>query len=168
MAREIERKFLVRNDDWRAVVQDRQHFRQGYLTDHRHGKASVRLRLRGEQAELNIKSLELGVSRQEYEYPIPATEAREMLDHLCPGPQVEKFRHWVHDSGHIWEVDEFLGDNSGLVVAEVELEREDQTVNRPHWLGPEVTHLERYYNVALITHPYRQWTVAEREAVDAG
>ena len=168
MAREIERKYLIRDETWRQAVENRVLFRQGYLSDHRQGgKASVRVRLHGDRGELNIKSLELGISRQEYEYPIPSDEAREMLDSLCQGPQIEKYRHWVKADGHVWEIDEFLGDNAGLVVAEVELESESQSVQRPDWLGGEVTHLERYYNVALVRHPYSQWSVEEREARDA-
>lgn len=167
MAREIERKFLTRGDGWREQWLRRRHFRQGYLTDHEHGRASVRVRVLGEEGELNIKSLELGVSREEYQYPIPVDDAREMLDNLCHGPQVEKVRHWVEAGGHVWEIDEFLGDNQGLVVAEVELTSESERIERPDWLGPEVTHLPRYFNVALVKRPYREWTADEQAARDA-
>lgn len=167
MAREIERKFLVHGDAWREQVESRSRFRQAYLTDHRSGRASVRVRLLDEQGELNIKSLELGVSREEFQYAIPGDEARQMLDHLCTGPQIEKYRHWVRVGGHLWEIDEFLGDNAGLIVAEVELESETERIDAPEWLGSEVTHLPRYFNVALVQRPFCDWTVFEQAGRDA-
>jgi len=167
MAREIERKYLLRNAAWRQQVERSQHFCQGYLSSHHQGKASVRVRLKGEQGELNIKSLELGSSRQEYEYAIPREDAREMLDTLCQGPLIDKTRHWVDYQGQVFEVDEFHGDNSGLIVAELELAREDQAVQAPEWLGSEVTHLPRYFNVALAERPYCQWSAAEKAGEDA-
>ncbi|MCP1726687.1 adenylate cyclase [Natronospira proteinivora] len=167
MPREIERKYLLIDERWREQVLRSQPFRQGYLSDHRSGRASVRVRLKGDQGELNIKSLELGSSRQEYEYPIPASEAREMLETLCQGPLIEKTRHWVDYRGQVFEIDEFHSDNAGLVVAELELDREDQPVEAPAWLGPEVTHLPRYFNVALAQRPYCQWSSAEKAGEDA-
>lgn len=167
MAREIERKFLVCSDAWREQVDSRSHFRQAYLTDHRSGRASVRVRLLDDRGELNIKSLELGISREEFQYDIPGDEARQMLDHLCTGPEIEKTRHWVRAGGHLWEIDEFEGDNAGLIVAEVELESEAERIDPPDWLGPEVTHLPRYFNVALVQRPFREWTAFEQAAKDA-
>lgn len=167
MAREIERKFLVCSDAWHEQVDRRSHFRQAYLTDHRAGRASVRVRLLDDRGELNIKSLELGISREEFQYDIPGDEARQMLDHLCTGPEIKKTRHWVRAGGHLWEIDEFEGDNAGLIVAEVELESEAERIDPPDWLGPEVTHLPRYFNVALVQRPFREWTAFEQAAKDA-
>jgi adenylate cyclase len=132
---------------------------QGYLAGNE--RASVRVRVAGEQAWLNIKSGGLVASRLEYEYAIPVADARELLT-LAAGPTIDKTRHFVAYGGFEWEVDEFHGDNAGLVVAELELDREDEEFARPPWLGVEVTHLKRYYNVCLVDHPYTAWTDAER------
>ena len=155
MATEIERKFLVKNDGWRAQAEPGVRFRQGYLAGG--GKASVRVRVEGEAANLNIKSATLGVRRQEYEYPIPLADAHLMLDSLCEGRLVEKTRYCVTVGKHVWEVDVFEGDNAGLVVAEIELDHEDEPFERPAWAGEEVSHDRRYYNVYLAQHPYREW-----------
>ncbi|KAB7627451.1 CYTH domain-containing protein [Alkalilimnicola sp. S0819] len=155
MAEEIERKFLLLNEDWRGAVQRSVAFAQGYLLGAR--QASVRVRIEGEQANLNIKGVTLGVRRAEYEYPIPLADAREMLDTLCEGPLIEKTRHYVEHQGHTWEIDEFHGDNAGLRVAEIELAHEDEPFARPGWLGAEVSGEARYYNVMLVKHPYREW-----------
>jgi adenylate cyclase len=159
MPREIERKFLLDNDDWRAVVVKHERMTQGYLASGPH--ASIRVRVAGAEAALNIKSGGLVASRLEYEYSIPVDEARELLA-LCPAPLIDKTRHFVPHGEFEWEVDEFHGDNEGLIVAELELEHESQEFPRPSWLGVEVTHLERYYNVRLAKHPYRQWDESER------
>ncbi len=159
MPREIERKFLLQNDAWRARSQRREAMRQGYLAGSE--RASVRVRVAGEEARLNIKSGGLVASRQEYEYAIPLADALELLE-LCPGPLIEKTRHWVEHGGFDWEVDEFHGANEGLVVAELELDSEDQVFPHPAWLGKEVTQLRRYYNVCLVDHPFSAWTDAER------
>lgn len=132
---------------------------QGYLAS---GKGlSVRVRVAGERAWLNIKAGQLAAARLEYEYEIPPLEARELLT-LCAGPTIDKTRHFVREGASEWEVDEFHGANAGLVVAELELEREDQPFELPDWLGAEVTHLARYYNVSLVERPYSAWTEAER------
>jgi adenylate cyclase len=159
MPREIERKFLVRNDEWRGLAHRSQRMSQGYLASG--GRVSVRVRIAGDEAWLNMKTGRLGVSRQEYEYPLPIDEARELLA-LADGPLIDKTRHFVEHGGFEWEVDEFHGDNVGLVVAELELAREDERFPSPPWLGVEVTQLARYYNVCLVRHPYRAWTKAER------
>lgn len=164
MGREIERKFLVTGDGWRAAAAGWQDMRQGYLV--LEGRSSVRVREAGEDAWLNVKSAELGIERREFEYAIPAADAREMLAHLCQGPLVEKCRHRVPVGDHVWEVDEFFGDNAGLVVAEVELAHPDEAFQRPPWVGREVSHESRYYNVRLVRHPYREWSVAERGSGD--
>jgi adenylate cyclase len=159
MPREIERKFLLKSDAWRSQVRRSQPMSQGYLASG--GNVSVRVRIAGDEAWLNIKAGGFVASRAEYEYPLPLDEARELLA-LAEGPLVEKTRHFVEHGGHTWEIDEFDGDNAGLVVAELELDSEDADFARPPWLGVEVTELRRYYNVCLVTHPYRAWNEAER------
>ncbi|MCB1876165.1 MAG: CYTH domain-containing protein [Chromatiales bacterium] len=155
MGVEIERKFLVVSDDWRARADEGRFLSQGYLTDGQ--PVSVRVRIQGDVANLNIKSATLGISRLEYEYPIPMEDAREMLQKLAGGKAVEKMRYHVPVGRHVWEVDVFSGDNAGLVVAEVELSDADEDFERPSWAGEEVSHDPRYYNVRLIDHPYKDW-----------
>lgn len=155
MALEIERKFLVENSDWREIAYASQHFAQGYLNDR--GRASVRVRIEGETANMNIKAARIGNARAEYEYPIPLSEAREILDDLTLTPPVKKTRHWVEYAGHTWEIDVFEGVNAPLVVAEIELEDPEAHFERPSWLGAEITHDQRYYNHALAFAPYSQW-----------
>jgi adenylate cyclase len=162
MTREIERKFLLRDESWRQVVDSEVHLRQAYLTVAGEGRASVRVRSSGREASLNIKSLELGVMRDEYEYAVPLADAERMIRTLCTGAVIEKCRHRVIWEGHGWEIDEFKGDNAGLVVAEIELDEPDERFVRPPWLGREVTELERYYNVSLVRYPFRKWTDGER------
>lgn len=161
MGIEIERKFLVSGDGWRAAAHEVIPMAQGYINDQaamQHGtqKASVRVRIQGHEAFLNLKSRELGHTRQEFDYPIPVEDARALLA-LCVGGLVDKRRHLVQHAGHLWEVDEFLGDNAGLVVAEIELQHADEAFERPEWLGEEVTDDARYYNLALAAHPYNRW-----------
>lgn len=159
MPREIERKFLVKNDEWRRLAHRSQRMSQGYLASG--GRVSVRVRVAGEEAWLNMKTGGLVPSRQEYEYRIPVAEARELLA-LAEGPLIDKTRHLVDYGGMTWEVDEFHGDNAGLIVAELELEHEDERFAIPPWLAKEVTQLARYYNSRLVSYPYRAWTEAER------
>ena len=171
MAIEIERKFLLANDGWRAAVERSEPIAQGYLVGAQalrdgSARASVRARLAGAQAWLNIKAARLGIERAEFEYPIPVDDAKDLLATLCDGV-LEKTRHHVRVDGVLFEVDEFAGDNHGLVVADVELPAVDAPFPRPAWLGREVSTLARYYNVNLIAHPYRQWSPAERAAEDA-
>jgi adenylate cyclase len=155
MATEIERKFLVSDDSWRAESINSIDIVQGYLANTERG--SIRVRVSGNEANLNIKSMTLGVTRSEYDYAIPAGEARAMLRDLCMKPLIEKTRHYVRHNGHTWEIDEFYGDNAGLVVAELELEHQDEAFDPPPWLGREVSDDPRYYNVSLIEHPYSGW-----------
>lgn len=155
MATEIERKFLLCSDAWRDQVSRSTEIRQGYLCEPK--TASVRVRLSGEKANLNIKSTTLGISRLEYEYPIPLDEAREMLDKLCGGKTVDKTRYEVKIGNHVWEIDEFVGRNAGLIVAEVELSAEDEAFEKPDWAGEEVSDDVRYYNVNLLENPYCDW-----------
>ncbi|MGH8505622.1 MAG: CYTH domain-containing protein [Stenotrophobium sp.] len=154
MAIEIERKFLVQDDRWRAQVSRSIAMHQGYLAAEG-GHASVRVRLEGDQARLNIKAAVIGAARAEYEYEIPVADAREILK-LCVG-RLEKTRHHVEIDDLLWEIDEFHGDNAPLVVAEVELGAIDQIFVRPDWAGKEVTDDRRYYNHHLALHPYRHW-----------
>lgn len=163
MGVEIERKFLLRGDGWRTQVSRSVPMRQGYLSGE--GRASVRVRLEGAAARLNIKAAVIGARRAEYEVPLPVADAREILETLCVG-RVEKTRHYVELDGLTWEIDEFEGENAGLVVAEVELERADQAFERPDWLGREVTNERAYYNHALALKPYRRWPPASRETND--
>ncbi|HEU4772981.1 MAG TPA: CYTH domain-containing protein, partial [Lysobacter sp.] len=160
MAIEIERKFLVAGDAWRAAAHRVVPMAQGYLNDLAAMdagamKASVRVRIAGDEAFLNLKSRELGHTRQEFDYPIPVDDARALLA-LSVGGLVDKRRHHVEFEGHLWEVDEFLGDNAGLVVAEIELDDADAVFAHPDWLGSEVTDESRYYNLALASRPYSQ------------
>ncbi len=215
MGIEIERKFLVAGEAWRAQALRSQRMLQGYLIDAdvvqaQATRCSLRVRIGGEdrrsalrsvtqdaavfsltpplasqvvlpspaarerdvggqsstassreQAWLNIKSANLGVARQEYEYPIPVADAERMLRDFCNGV-IEKTRHYVPHAGFTYEVDEFFGDNTGLVVAELELDAVDQAFARPDWLGREVSDRLRYYNLHLLRHPYSRWDERER------
>ena len=155
MAQEIERKFLLSSDAWRAQAKPGVYMSQGYMGDAK--RASVRVRIEGDQANINFKSATLGISRLEYEYSIPRDEALEMLENLCEKPLIEKTRYKVEVGEHTWEVDVFEGDNKGLVVAEVELTHEDQIFVKPDWAGDEVSMDTRDYNVCLVKHPYKDW-----------
>jgi adenylate cyclase len=151
---EIERKFLVTGDAWRAGAPGIR-YRQGYLcTD---PGRTVRVRLGGDTAILAIKGAGDGLARPEFEYPIPVAEAMTLLDRLCLQPLVEKIRYLVPFAGLTWEVDEFFGANAGLVIAEVELTYADQAVTLPPWIGMEVTADHRYYNASLVRHPFTTW-----------
>lgn len=166
MGIEIERKFKVVGAGWRDAAARSVRMAQGYVNDMgslREGrqKASVRVRIAGDQAFLNLKSRELGHTRQEFDYPIPVADAEALLA-LCVGGLVDKVRHYVPAGGHTFEVDEFLGENAGLVVAELELEHADADFERPAWLGQEVTDLARYYNLALAERPYSRWSAQEQ------
>ena len=170
MGIEIERKFLLLADDWRAAADKVVPMTQGYLNDLAMvaGGAmntSVRVRIEGEAARLNIKSRELGSTRQEFDYAIPLADARALFA-LCVGGIIDKRRHLVEHAEHLWEIDEFLGDNAGLVVAEIELASADEAFGRPAWLDVEATHSQRYYNLALASRPFSQWSEDERLAVD--
>jgi adenylate cyclase len=160
MKTEIERKFLVSGSGWRG--RDRGvRLRQGYLSLTK--ERSVRVRLAGDKAFLTIKGESKGAVRPEYEYEIPPRDAADMLDYLCVRPLIEKTRYRIDEGGHTWEVDDFSGDNAGLVVAEVELAHEDQEVSLPDWIGPEVTDRPRYLNVNLVQHPYCDWSDQEKD-----
>jgi adenylate cyclase len=155
MPMEIERKFLVSSQAWRALVFRSERMRQGYLN--RESQCSLRVRVSGEKAWLNIKGVTIGAQRLEFEYEIPLEDAEHMLDALSHKPLIEKRRHYVKVGSHCWEIDEFDGENSGLIVAEIELERVDEAFEHPEWLGQEVTEDIRYYNTSLSRTPYRAW-----------
>ena len=170
MGIEIERKFLLVDEAWRAAAHKVLSMAQGYLNDlamvdSGAMQTSVRVRIEGDVAFLNIKSREAGPSRQEFEYEIPLADARALLA-LCVGGKIDKHRHYVQNAGHVWEIDEFHGDNAGLVVAEIELASVDEDFTKPDWLGAEATHAQRYYNLALASRPYSQWREDERRALD--
>lgn len=154
MAIEIERKFLLQNEDWRQQVTRCAYLAQGYLGG---THASVRVRVSADQAWLNIKSQTRGTTRLEFEYPIPRADADVLLAQLADGPVLSKMRHYVEVGAHVFEIDEFDGTNQGLIVAEVELQSADEDFPRPSWLGQEVTEDQRYYNLSLVRHPYTQW-----------
>lgn len=153
MGIEIERKFLVEGDAWRVGASPSR-IVQGFLS--RDPERIVRVRLRDDEAFLTIKGKGSGLARVEVEVAIPAEEARQLLP-LCLPPLIEKTRHLVTWAGHLWEIDEFYGDNAGLVVAEVELATEDEIFERPPWLGQEVSEDFRYSNAALSERPWRDW-----------
>jgi len=153
MALEIERKFLLKEDTWRSEQGTR--YRQGYLNSVK--ERTVRVRTIGDKGYLTIKGASRGPVRTEYEYEIPVAEAEAMLDGLCEKPLIEKKRYKIEFKGLIWEVDEFFGENQGLIVAEVELEKEDQAFRKPEWVGEEVTGDPKYFNANLIHNPYQNW-----------
>ena len=155
MAIEIEHKFLLANDDWRKHVSRSVKYRQGYLSSQ--ATSSIRVRISNEHAWLNIKSATIGTHRHEYEYEIPLTDADEILTNLCRKPLIEKTRYFVTHDQHLWEIDEFEGDNQGLIVAEIELDVIGRSFSKPLWLGQEVTEDLRYYNNNLAMHPYSEW-----------
>jgi adenylate cyclase len=155
MAIEIEHKFLLANNDWRDHITRSVKYRQGYLNSQ--ATSSIRIRISDDRAWLNIKSATIGTHRHEYEYEIPLPDAHEIINSLCRKPIIEKTRHFVTDDGNTWEIDEFEGDNRGLIVAEIELSEIGIGFSKPTWLGKEVTHDLRYYNNNLAVHPYSEW-----------
>ena len=159
MAIEIERKFLLKNDDWKSLVTKTHIIKQGYLQSGLEAsqKSSVRIRISNQQANINIKSVDLIMVRQEFEYAIPLDDAQQMLATLCGDVVVEKTRYHVPFGNHLWEVDVFEGENAGLQMAEIELSDVDETFEKPDWIGQDVSEDERYYNIYLLKKPYNQW-----------
>lgn len=155
MALEIEHKFLLANNEWRNHIKRSIKYRQGYLSSL--PTSSIRIRVSDNHAWLNIKSATIGAQRHEYEYEIPLADAEELLNTLCKRPLIEKTRHFVEDNNNLWEIDEFEGENEGLIVAEIELEKTGASFVKPGWLGAEVTGDLRYYNNNLVLHPYSEW-----------
>ncbi len=154
MGIEIERKFLVKNDSFKTNAESKRLYKQGYIEGSLN--ATVRVRIIEDKGYLTIKSKSVNFSRNEYEYEIPLVDAEEMLTNLC-GNKVEKYRYIVWHDGNRWEVDEMLGENSGLLIAELELQSEDETFAFPDWLGEEVTHDYRYRNSYLAENPFLGW-----------
>jgi len=165
MANEIEHKFLVRSDAFKHLAVGTL-YRQGYIPTL--NGMTVRIRLAGTQGYITMKDHAVGLTRHEFEYPIPAEEALQMLDLMCEKPQIEKHRYviegvkaWMPDGSPLpdlhWEVDVFGGDNEGLTMAEIEVPCEEACFEKPDWLGEEVTRDHRYYNSALCKHPYKEW-----------
>ncbi|MBD1996394.1 CYTH domain-containing protein [Leptolyngbya sp. FACHB-541] len=154
MATEIERKFLVVGDEWRKSAIGTS-YRQGYIFSD--VRRTVRVRVAGEKGFLTIKGTAVGLVRPEFEYAIPTEDATLMLDTLCDRPLIEKTRHVLRQGDLTWEIDEFAGENQGLIVAEVELSDENQPVELPSWIGPEVSHDPRYFNAALAKNPFSHW-----------
>ena len=155
MAVEIERKFLVKNDSWRSGIESQARVMQGYLASS--ADVTVRVRVKDQSAYLTIKGATSGISRSEYEYPIPIEDAQAMLRDLAMFPVIDKTRYRVRAGGHLWDLDLFAGENEGLVMAEVELGSEDEAFEMPEWAGKEVTGDPRYYNVNLAQHPFKHW-----------
>ena len=155
MAVEIERKFLLDSEEWRSAVERSVEIKQGYLS--RSIRASVRVRISGGRAQLGIKSSRDGIHRLEFEYTIPLDEAETLLSEVAEGPYIHKTRHYLRYGTHLWEIDEFHGDNAGLVVAEVELAHADEPFERPPWLGQEVSTDPRYFNSNLAREPWTRW-----------
>lgn len=154
MGTEIERKFLLTGDAWKKLAKGT-YYRQGYLNSQK--ERTVRVRTLDDKGFLTIKGISVGATRMEYEYEIPMEDADVLLAELCEKPLIEKNRFKITFNDFIWEVDEFLGENKGLVVAEIELEREDQQFEKPSWIGNEVTGDPRYFNSNLIKNPYTSW-----------
>lgn len=157
MAKEIERKFLLRLDAW-IPQNEGTYYKQGYLNSQK--ERVVRVRIAGPKAMLTIKGITKGVTRAEFEYPVPVEDAALLLDNLCEQPVIEKHRHKEVHGGKTWEIDVFHGENEGLVVAELELASEDEAFERPAWLGEEVSSDPRYFNSNLLKNPYRNWPKA--------
>ncbi|MDF7676503.1 CYTH domain-containing protein [Neisseriaceae bacterium ESL0693] len=154
MAQEIERKFLVINDHWRTEATGIL-YRQAYLNTDK--QRTVRIRIIGEQAFITIKGITRDICRLEFEYPIAVEDAHTMIDQLAHRPIIEKYRYQIKQQDLIWEIDEFLGENQGLIIAEVELSHPDQKLVLPEWIGAEVSHDPRYFNNNLVTHPFQSW-----------
>ncbi len=159
MAKEIERRFLVQKDRWQTVGRDLVSsicpIRQGFLSTVK--ERVVRVRVAGEEGTLTIKGLTHGFSRAEFEYAIPLADAQVLLDELCEQTLIEKIRHRVQYAGLVWEVDEFLGANQGLLLAEVELTDEQQAIVFPDWIGQEISADPRYFNANLSANPFKGW-----------
>lgn len=154
MGKEIERKFLINGDAWRMLAEGTM-YRQGYLNSAK--ERTVRVRTVGEKAFLTIKGITVGATRAEYEYEIPFDDCNALLDNLAEKPLIEKKRYKIKQGEFTWEIDEFFGENQGLIVAEIELTSEDQKFDKPAWIGDEVTGDPRYFNSNLIKTPFTRW-----------
>ena len=156
MAYEIERKFLVTSDVWRQQIDRTMDIKQAYFCNTE--KASLRIRISDQTGFFSSKSMTQKIRRHEFEYEVPLHDAEFMLEYMCMGCPVIKKRHLVSVDQHVWEVDEFLGDNVGLIVAEIELGHEVEPFTKPEWAGKEVSNDRRYINMSLVTNPFKSWT----------
>lgn len=154
MGKEIERKFLISNDSWKTEVSETNYISQGYLNSSK--DRTVRVRITNEKAWITIKSKNIGATRSEFEYEIPLEDAKELLT-LCEKPLITKHRNIIKHGEHIWELDVFHENNEGLIIAEIELNSEEETFIKPNWAGKEVTNDARYYNSNLAIHPFSEW-----------
>lgn len=169
MGIEIERKFLVKNESWRSLIEKSQSCTQGYV--HVKGTGSIRVRIMGDQGFLTLKGPREGIRRTEFEYEIPIEDAKSLLASFCDADIISKIRHELSFEGNLWEIDEFLGENEGLTLAEVELTSEDQSVVLPDWIGKDVSKDDRFFNARLSKHPISHWSPKafhdERETKDS-
>jgi len=156
---EIERKFKVISNEYKALCKPL-HCKQGYLDTQ--NEPMMRVRIMGEKAYLTLKGENEGIRRLEFEYEIPVIDANELLSNFCSTTLIEKNRYILSIRETIWEIDEFLGENSGLVIAEVELSSEDSNFYKPNWIGQEVSHDTKYYNYKLVEHPYSKWNEVKK------
>ena len=154
MAIEIERKFLIKEKPF-SIAKRSLKINQGYIINEK--SKVIRIREKGDDYFLTIKGNNIGISRLEYDFPISKEDAKELIFHFCKTTLIEKTRHYIEHKGHTWEVDEFHGKNNGLIVAEIELESEDEKFEIPDWVGEEVTQDDRYYNMNLAIHPFTSW-----------
>ena len=154
MAIEIERKFLIKEKPF-SIAKRSLKINQGYIINEK--SKVIRVREKGDDYFLTIKGNNIGISRLEYDFPISKEDAKELIFHFCKTTLIEKTRHYIEHKGHTWEVDEFHGKNNGLIVAEIELESEDEKFEIPDWVGEEVTQDDRYYNINLAIHPFTSW-----------
>ena len=154
MAIEIERKFLIKEKPF-SIAKRSLKINQGYIINEK--SKVIRVREKGDDYFLTIKGNNIGISRLEYDFPISKEDAKELIFHFCKTTLIEKTRHYIEHKGHTWEVDEFHGKNNGLIVAEIELESEDEKFEIPDWVGEEVTQDDRYYNMNLSIHPFKSW-----------
>ena len=154
MAIEIERKFLIKKKPF-SIAKRSLKINQGYIINEK--SKVIRVREKGDDYFLTIKGNNIGISRLEYDFPISKEDAKELIFHFCKTTLIEKTRHYIEHKGHTWEVDEFHGKNTGLIVAEIELDSEDEKFEIPDWVGEEVTQDDRYYNMNLAIHPFTSW-----------
>ena len=154
MAIEIERKFLIKKKPF-SIAKRSLKINQGYIINEK--SKVIRVREKGDDYFLTIKGNNIGISRLEYDFPISKEDAKELIFHFCKTTLIEKTRHYIEYKGHTWEVDEFHGKNTGLIVAEIELDSEDEKFEIPDWVGEEVTQDDRYYNMNLAIHPFTSW-----------
>jgi len=151
---EIERKFLVKNQDWKKLIVEKHSIQQGYLNTDK--SCNVRVRIMNNLAFITIKGKRVNTARPEFEYEIPLNDAESILK-LSKNSIIKKTRFTVNHKGQIWEIDQFEGDNQGLVIAEIELKQKDEAISLPNWIGTEISNDERFYNLSLSSNPFKNW-----------